>query len=187
MLISERSYHKDTACRMRYFPDIHKGNPCERRAGTEVRNRSVGRILYAGKSRRAIIPLGRPLLACSGHLPACSGGPPCRHQACTCLFGVAPDRGCRVSPCHGTRETPVRYGDGRTCVRPSAHPRDRLVSVALVLGLPEWGRRTAVSRYRVLWSPDLPRRPKTPRLPDLPRARIVRGIGRQGRPVRPFA
>ncbi len=81
------------------------------------RNRSVGRILYAGHARRTIIPLGGPLLDRSSHLPACSGGPPCRHEAGACLFDVAPDRGCRVSPCHAPTGMPVRqYGDGRTGV-----------------------------------------------------------------------
>src|SRR5690606_18718366 len=36
-------------------------------------------------------------------------------KPCTCLFGVAPDRGCRVSPCRAAhRRRRTRYGDGRT-------------------------------------------------------------------------
>src|SRR5690606_24181203 len=67
-----------------------------------------------------------------------------------------------------------RYGDGRTGVRLSVHPRGRLVSVALVLGFPRKDRRTAVSRSRARWSPDLPRCLSAPRSPDLPRDGIVR-------------
>src|SRR5690606_13930857 len=39
-----------------------------------VQSRSIGRILYAGFPRRAIIPLGEPLLDRSSHLPACLDG-----------------------------------------------------------------------------------------------------------------
>src|SRR5690606_19328686 len=79
-----------------------------------------------------------------------------------CLFGVAPDRGCRVSPCHAAaRCRTARHGDGRAGAR-QARPHDRLVSVALFLGFSggqaRQRRRTAVSRYPALWSPDLPRR-----------------------------
>src|SRR5690625_1988187 len=52
-----------------------------------------------------------------------------------CLFGVAPDRGCRVSPYYDVIK-----------VDSSLWPYSST------------GRRTAVSRYRVLWSPALPRR-----------------------------
>jgi len=40
------------------------------------RNRPMGRILYTGRTRRAIIPLGAALLRRSSHLPACSDEPP---------------------------------------------------------------------------------------------------------------
>lgn len=51
--------------------------------------------------RWAIIPLGWLLLTNSSHLPACTDGPPVWPQRpCACLFGVAPDRGYRVSPCY---------------------------------------------------------------------------------------
>lgn len=42
----------------------------------EKRDKSVGRILYAGRTRRAIIPLGAALLPRSSHLPACWSEPP---------------------------------------------------------------------------------------------------------------
>src|SRR5690606_13611322 len=65
------------------------------------------------ETQRAIIPLGEPLLTHSSHLPACLGGPPWRlRKACACLFDVAPDRGCRVSPCRAVpckQNTP--YGE----------------------------------------------------------------------------
>ena len=108
------------------------------KAGTaqvKKRNRSIGRILYAGLPRRAIIPLGGPLLDRSSHLPACSDGPPCRHEAGACLFDVAPDRGCRVSPCRAAAcRQAAQHGDGRAGAC-QACPRRRLVSVALFLAL----------------------------------------------------
>jgi hypothetical protein len=51
-------------------------------------------------------------------------------------------------------------GDSRYCARERALHRS-LVSVALFLDPTQWisplRRRTAVSRYPALWSPDLPR------------------------------
>ena len=58
-----------------------------------MQGESIGRILYTHLRGLAIIPLGKSLLKCSSHLPAYSGEPPN-------VFGVAPDRGCRVSPCN---------------------------------------------------------------------------------------
>ena len=73
------------------------------------------------------IPLGPALLPGSSHLPAGSAS-----NVTACLFGVAPDGGCRVS-------------------RPPGCP-GLLVSVALFLA----SRRPAVSRHPALWSPDFP-------------------------------
>ena len=113
--------------------------------------------------RWAIIPLGWLLLTNSSHLPACTDGPPVWPQRpCACLFGVAPDRGYRVSPCYvvpcNTQGTPHGF---TVSVRAETRPRNRLVSVALFLGYYNrrsgYRYRTAVSRYPALWSPDLPR------------------------------
>ena len=78
------------------------------------------------------IPLGRPLLTGSSHLPADSAS-----RVIVCLFGVAPDGGYRVSP---------------FATQPLTRRSQRLVSVALFLA----SRRPAVSRHPALWSPDFP-------------------------------
>src|SRR5690606_2119975 len=44
----------------------------------QEQDRSIGRILYAGSPRRAIIPLRGPLLDRCSHLPACLDEPPFR-------------------------------------------------------------------------------------------------------------
>jgi ABC transport system ATP-binding/permease protein len=86
-----------------------------------------------------------------------------------CLFGVAPGRGCRVSPCRVDRITDHAPRCNRGGV--IAHPRVRLVSVVLFLNARmHW---TAVNRYPALWSPDLPRYLSVARLPSLPRVTIV--------------
>ena len=81
-------------------------------------------------------------------------------KACACLFDVAPDRGCRVSPCgaapvsrRAARRWPCR------CMRNMPAPQTRLCGpVPRLGGAPRAPpRRTAVSRYPALWSPDLPR------------------------------
>jgi hypothetical protein len=53
---------------------------------------------------RTVIPLDLPLLAGSSHLPADSAS-----NVIACLFGVAPDGGCRVSPF--TTATAINRGD----------------------------------------------------------------------------
>ena len=74
-----------------------------------------------------------------------------------CLFDVAPGRGYRVSPCYAvvkyrnTLPQPMEVAIG---VLSKLSPHNSLVSVALFLMPMAW---TAVSRYPVLWSPDLPR------------------------------
>src|SRR5690606_2263226 len=70
-----------------------------------------------------------------------------------------------------------QYGDARTGAGLPAGPLGGLGSVALFLGFPRRDRRTAVSRYRARWSPDLPRCLSAPRSPDLPRDGIVRQPG----------
>ncbi len=139
-----------------------------------MRNRSIGRILYTRFPGRAIIPLDIPLLACSSHLPACSGGPPCRHKAGACLFDVAPDRGCRVSPCHARQAKARRqYGVAvPVCIR----KRTRMADSSL------WPCSSAFSseiagRPLAAIPPDGVRTflgAVAPRLPDLPRPAIVR-------------
>jgi len=86
-----------------------------------------------------------------------------------CLLGVAPGRGCRVSPCRVDRIN----DHAPRCNRGGVinHPRARLVSVVLFLNARM--HRTAVSRYPALWSPDLPRYLSIARLPSLPRMVIV--------------
>ena len=59
-----------------------------------------------------------------------------------CLFDVAPDRGCRVSPCDAAaRCRMARYGDGRIGAR-NARPRRSLVSVVLFLSRARRRNRT---------------------------------------------
>jgi len=102
------------------------------------RDRPIGRILYARRTWQAIIPLDAALLPRSSHLPACSNEPPFRPaRGCACLFGVAPGRGCRVSPCGAALcKQSAQHGVGRAGAC-QACPRRRLVSVALFLS----GRR----------------------------------------------
>jgi len=122
-------------------------------------NRPVSRILYAThKAQRAIIHLGAPLLTRSGLLPACRGRATpgtLRHTHAylkllqievAAFHPVAPwllDAACST-------EVAVPVCD-------TAHPYDRLVSVALFLSSPQTAYRTAVSRYLALRSPDFPR------------------------------
>src|SRR6266850_5891286 len=74
-----------------------------------------------------VIPLGRVLPHGSSHLPADSVG-----HVVVCLLGVAP-----------RRDWPFHLGK----VAPA-----ELVSVPLILA----SRRTGVTRYAALWSPDFP-------------------------------
>src|SRR5689334_22116485 len=83
-----------------------------------------------------IIPLGHALPHGSSHLPADSVG-----HVIVCLLGVAPRRDCRVSP-----QEPAAAKLKR--------PVPGLVSVALILA----SRRTGVTRYAALRSPDFPLR-----------------------------
>lgn len=133
-------------------------SPAPARVENELQDGSIGRILYTRFPWRTIIPLDGSLLSRSSHLPACLDGPPYAvRRPHACLFDVAPDRGCRVSPCDAAaRCRTARYGDGRICARAARPPR-RLVSVALFLNRARRRGRTAVSRYPALWSPDLPR------------------------------
>src|SRR5690606_18143811 len=55
-------------------------------------------------------------------------------KPCACLFDVAPDGGYRVSPCQDVRTNRTPYGEA-VSVRRKRRPPDRLVSVALFLGL----------------------------------------------------
>src|SRR5215212_3936976 len=90
-----------------------------------------------------IIPLGDALPHRSSHLPADSVG-----HVNVCLFGVAPRRDCPFHP---------RCSDlGASRKKAAAGPfvATRLVSVALILA----SRRTGVTRYAALWSPDFPLR-----------------------------
>jgi len=106
----------------------------------------------------ATIHLGLPLLTGSCHLPAYLGGPPYWPEtAIVCLFGVAPDRGYRVSPYNVCLLASMRYGDDRSgavCTAPIADSSLWPYSSACCR---KAACRTAVSRYPALWSPDLPR------------------------------
>src|SRR5690606_25690328 len=117
--------------------------------------------------------LGKPLLACSCHLPACLGGPPFRSRRTdACLFDVAPGRGCRVSPYGDMARNAMQYGGA---VPVPEGPRRRLVSVALFLGLTTLARRDAGRPLAAT----LPCGVRTfldacaPRLPDPPHRGIV--------------
>lgn len=141
----------------------------------ERRDKSIGRILYAGRTRRAIIPLGAALLPCSSHLPACSSEPlsgPWPTHAYLMLLRI------EVAAFHPAAPRPVAKPRGTEVAVPvhaGACPRRRLVSVALFLGprqpeSPLAGRPLAaipLCGVRTFLDTEIPR------LPDLPRNGIV--------------
>ena len=115
----------------------------------------VGRILYTGLPRRTIIPLRGSLLSRCSHLPACLDGAALRGRRPRMPVDVAPGRGCRVSPAMPPPVTGRRDTEMAVPVRVAAPaPQTRLW---LFLDIALRRRRTAVSRYPALWSPDLPR------------------------------
>jgi len=121
---------------------------------TEMRSWPISRVLSW-----TAIPLGRGLLHGSSHLPASSAG-----RVIARLFGVAPGRGCRVSPLDvgqgGVSAASMAHQDSSLwpCSSPSATrtllPRGSKTAAS---------RRTGVTRYRTLWSPDFPL-PMSPRV-----------------------
>lgn len=142
-------------------------------------DRPVGRILYAARTRRAIIPLGAPLLARSSHLPACSDGPPLCARRCahaylvllqievTAFHPAAPHRETR----RAARKSPCR------CT--NAFAADSSLWPCSSARLANQTCRTAVSRYPARWSPDLPRCLRTAIARPAPR-RYCSSISRSG-------
>src|ERR1017187_6375072 len=88
-----------------------------------------------------VIPLGRASPHGSSHLPADSVG-----HVNVCLFGVAPRRDW---PFHSVAISIVTAEPPRYC--------NDIVTVPLILA----SRRTGVTRYAALWSPDFPLRDRS--------------------------
>ena len=129
-----------------------------------------------GEPGLAIIPLDDALLRHSSHLPACWDGPPLGPKPAHAYLMLLRIEVTAFHPAAAQPASWLHSTEIAVLVHTCACPCGRLVSVALFLGLPyarHRFRRTAVSRYPALWSPDLPRYPKVPRLPNLPHPCIV--------------
>ena len=108
----------------------------------------------------AIIHLGNALLRCSSHLPACSDGPPltCTNARTHAYLVLLPVEVAAFHPAAlVSEETCIMATPMTVCTRTYTLATDSSLWPCSSALSPKRRRRTAVSRYRVLWSPDLPR------------------------------